>query len=87
MRENSLLEKLFPDSSVRKLVRKVNADRAHHTESMSTNYSFLNKKKEVIFTSAGQACFGSLWMNWKTKKKAQYLSYLPDYSSAVSRKD
>ncbi len=87
MEENTLLENLFPDTAVRTLVRKVNADKTRHAENMSTDYSFFNKKKDVIFTSSGQACFGSLWTNWKAKTKARYLSYLPKYSPKVSKRD
>lgn len=87
MNENSLLERLFPDTSVRNLVRKVNADKEKHSEVMSTDYSFLDKKKDVIFTSSGQPCFGSLWINWKANPEARYLSYLPKYSSKVTRKN
>ena len=86
MENNTLLENLFPDTAVRNVVRRVDADKTRHTESMSTNYSFLNKKKDVIFTSSGQACFGSLWGNWRSFTKARYLSYLPQYSTKVDRK-
>lgn len=85
MDENIALEKLFPDAAVRNIVRKVNADKSKHSENMSTDYSFLDKNKKVIFTSSGQPCFGSLWINWRGYSAARYLSYLPKYSTKVPK--
>jgi hypothetical protein len=79
--EISLLEKLYPDIGVREIIRSVHEDRSKETEAMSTSYSFLDSKKNVIFNSGHQACFGQLWTNWKMKSKARYLSYLPKYST------
>lgn len=52
---------------------------------MSTNYSFLDKNKKQVFISTAQPCFGSLFKYWKATKEAQYLRYLPIYSSHCKR--
>jgi hypothetical protein len=57
-----------------------------HAESMSTSYSFLDTKKNVVYSSGHQACFGQLFTNWrKHYKKSKYMSYLPGYSKTCKK--
>jgi len=91
MVQNQLLSKLFPDTTVRAAIQKVMANSAVHVETMATDYSFLDKEKNNIFTSQGQMCFGSLNYNWqqacndaRAGKGPVYLKYRPLYSSKVN---
>lgn len=90
MVKNQLLSKLFPDTTVRAAVKKVMGNSSVHIESMSTDYSFLNKDKSEMFTSSGQMCFGSLNYNWQqvvgdssAANQPVYIKYRPRYSSKV----
>jgi hypothetical protein len=89
MAKNQLLSNLFPDLAVREAVKKVMANNTVKVENMSTDYSFLDESKKIVFESSGQMCFGSLNFNWREviKKKPVYLRYIPLYSNVVSVKN
>lgn len=88
MDEKKLLIDLFPDSNVRDVVKRVMANGSSHSEAMSSSYSFLDTKKNVVWSSGHQACFSQLYTFWQREgKKAKYMSYLPKYSPTCKKKD
>jgi len=91
--KTQLIKNLFPDKRVRDVVTKVVKNDEAFAESMLTDYSLLNHKKEVVMSTSHQPCFGQLYGNFSGRssltdksKRAVYLKYKTIYSSKCTKK-
>lgn len=81
MAEDTLLETLFPDPTVREVVRRVEATPTGRRPRLDTTYHVLDKNKTRVGGRFNSSCFAQLAGDIsENRKKVRYLHYQPQYN-------